>query len=48
MKNWTVYVDDDIPEIAETLAKAEDRSVSAYVRQLIRREALALAAKPKA
>ena len=35
---WALAVDDNTRDLAEALAKAEDRSVSAYVRQLIRRE----------
>ena len=49
MTTWTLYVDDDTREFAEALARAEDRSVSAYVRQLIKREHAALvAAEPEA
>ena len=44
MTTWTLYVDDNTRDLAEALAKAEDRSVSAYVRQLIRREYAKLAA----
>ena len=44
MTTWTLYVDDDTRDLAEALAKAEDRSVSAYVRQLIKREHAAMVA----
>ena len=47
MRTWTLYVDDDTRALAEALAKADDRTVSAYVRQLIKREYAALIAAAK-
>ena len=35
MKNVTVYLDDDVKEKIELLAKKEDRSMANYLKQII-------------